>query len=132
MTQPPPTPGRPAAATGWPCTSTTPPARSPLLLQCVGPLVDELDADGLLAGYFFINYWLEGPHVRLRLRPATPAAERRGAAPRRGGGDAFLRSRPALYNVEHRLPLRVLQHAVRHRVRGHRARPTTSGPSRAG
>ncbi|MBO0912918.1 lantibiotic dehydratase C-terminal domain-containing protein, partial [Streptomyces laculatispora] len=38
----------------------------PMLVNCVRPLVDELTAEGLLAGHFFINYWLEGPHVRLR------------------------------------------------------------------
>ncbi|MEV6670856.1 lantibiotic dehydratase C-terminal domain-containing protein [Streptomyces sp. NPDC051162] len=72
----------------------------PLLTQCVGPLVEELAADGLLAGHFFINYWLEGPHVRLRLRPATEAAaaEVRGRAERAVA--AFLRERPALYEVD--------------------------------
>ncbi|MGW5640608.1 lantibiotic dehydratase C-terminal domain-containing protein, partial [Streptomyces sp. NPDC003832] len=40
----------------------------PLLVNCVGPLISELREDGLLAGHFFINYWLEGPHVRLRPR----------------------------------------------------------------
>lgn len=72
----------------------------PLLLECVSPLVDELTADGLLAGYFFINYWLEGPHLRLRLRPANDAAiepvrERAGRAI-----EAFLKARPALYDVK--------------------------------
>ncbi|CAM5695242.1 Lantibiotic biosynthesis protein OS=Streptomyces microflavus OX=1919 GN=Smic_30460 PE=4 SV=1 [Streptomyces microflavus] len=52
----------------------------PFLLHCVRPLVAELEADGLLAGYFFINYWLEGPHVRLRLKPSSPAPNPR--APR--------------------------------------------------
>ncbi|MER5410456.1 lantibiotic dehydratase C-terminal domain-containing protein [Streptomyces sp. NPDC002769] len=72
----------------------------PLLLQCVRPLVDELTEEGLLAGYFFINYWLEGPHLRLRLRPRRAAdapvvRERAHAAL-----DAFLRERPALYEVK--------------------------------
>lgn len=72
----------------------------PLLAQCVGPLLDDLNRDGLLANHFFINYWLEGPHVRLRLRPVTAAAT---AEVRRRAEDAvtgFLRRRPALYNVE--------------------------------
>ncbi|MCX4745738.1 lantibiotic biosynthesis protein [Kitasatospora sp. NBC_01287] len=72
----------------------------PLLLQCVRPLVAELTGQGLLAGYFFLNYWLEGPHLRLRLRPATAAA----AAPVREHAEAaiaaFLRRRPALYQVK--------------------------------
>ncbi|MCC3650934.1 lantibiotic biosynthesis protein [Streptomyces sp. S07_1.15] len=72
----------------------------PLLLQCVRPLVDELAADGLLANWFFINYWLEGPHVRLRIKPSSPEAaeevrRRTGAAI-----DAFLAERPALYEVD--------------------------------
>jgi thiopeptide-type bacteriocin biosynthesis protein len=53
-----------------------------------------------LDGYFFINYWLEGPHLRLRLRPATedavqPVRDRAAAAV-----EEFLRVRPALYHVE--------------------------------
>lgn len=72
----------------------------PLLLQCVKPLVDDLTEEGLLAGYFFINYWLEGPHLRLRLRPRRAAdapvvRERAHAAL-----DTFLRERPALYEVK--------------------------------
>ena len=72
----------------------------PLLLQCVKPLIDELSGEGLLAGYFFINYWLEGPHLRLRLKPATAdaASEVRRRAAR--AIERFLRARPALYHVE--------------------------------
>ncbi|MCW5251147.1 lantibiotic dehydratase C-terminal domain-containing protein [Streptomyces sp. SHP 1-2] len=72
----------------------------PLLVNCVRPLVDSLTGDGLLSGHFFINYWLEGPHVRLRLRPSGPAAE---AEVRRRAEEAirsFLASRPALYEVD--------------------------------
>ncbi|MEU2022988.1 lantibiotic dehydratase C-terminal domain-containing protein [Streptomyces sp. NPDC016469] len=72
----------------------------PMLVDCVRPLVAELTAEGLLAGHFFITYWLEGPHVRLRLRPASPAAapevRRRAEAALTG----FLRTRPALYEVD--------------------------------
>ncbi|MGW4704564.1 lantibiotic dehydratase C-terminal domain-containing protein [Streptomyces sp. NPDC004285] len=72
----------------------------PMLVDCVRPLVARLTEEGLLAGHFFINYWLEGPHVRLRLRPASPAA---AAEVRRRAEEAltaFLRSRPALYEVD--------------------------------
>ncbi|MEV4877662.1 lantibiotic dehydratase C-terminal domain-containing protein [Streptomyces cyaneofuscatus] len=72
----------------------------PFLLHCVRPLVAELEADGLLAGYFFINYWLEGPHVRLRLKPSTPAAEPEVARRTEQAVDAFLAERPALYEVD--------------------------------
>ncbi|MFE4588747.1 lantibiotic dehydratase C-terminal domain-containing protein [Streptomyces laurentii] len=72
----------------------------PLLVKCVRPLVDRLTEDGLIDGYFFINYWLEGPHIRLRLRPSGPDAEaevRQRAEEAIGG---FLKSRPALYEVD--------------------------------
>ncbi|OEV04092.1 lantibiotic dehydratase C-terminal domain-containing protein [Streptomyces oceani] len=72
----------------------------PLLLRCVRPLVDELQAEGLLESYFFINYWLEGPHVRLRMRPATPGAEEEVRRRTDAALDSFLRERPALYEVD--------------------------------
>jgi thiopeptide-type bacteriocin biosynthesis protein len=44
-----------------------------LLTDCVAPLVADLRRRGILDRYFFIRYWLEGPHVRLRLRPKPGA-----------------------------------------------------------
>ncbi|MEV4447191.1 MULTISPECIES: lantibiotic dehydratase C-terminal domain-containing protein [Streptomyces] len=71
----------------------------PVLTEYVKPLVDGLTADGLLARYFFLNYWLEGPHIRLRLKPSTPGhtaeVRRRAEEELR----AFLRARPSLYEV---------------------------------
>ncbi|MCX4510738.1 lantibiotic biosynthesis protein [Streptomyces sp. NBC_01619] len=72
----------------------------PMLLQCVRPLVEQLDSEGLIAGYFFINYWLEGPHVRLRLKPSSPAAEAEVRRRTEEALDAFLAQRPALYEVD--------------------------------
>ncbi|MFD3838830.1 lantibiotic dehydratase C-terminal domain-containing protein [Streptomyces sp. NPDC058642] len=72
----------------------------PLLIECVRPLVDELEAEGLIASYFFINYWLEGPHVRLRLKPATPQAGPEVRRRTEQAIDAFLAARPALYEVD--------------------------------
>ncbi|MEW9553248.1 lantibiotic dehydratase C-terminal domain-containing protein [Nonomuraea sp. NPDC050783] len=46
-----------------------------LIGQAVGGLVRSLDADGLLARFFFLRYWEGGPHLRLRLSPAARAAE---------------------------------------------------------
>jgi thiopeptide-type bacteriocin biosynthesis protein len=71
----------------------------PLLVQCVSPLVRELSADGLINGHFFINYWLEGPHVRLRLRSATAAATAEVRHRSEAAIEAFLRRRPALYEM---------------------------------
>ncbi|MFF5337950.1 lantibiotic dehydratase C-terminal domain-containing protein [Streptomyces sp. NPDC013181] len=72
----------------------------PMLVNCVRPLVAELTAEGLLAGHFFINYWLEGPHVRLRLRPASPAAAPEVRRRAEAALTDFLRTRPALYEVD--------------------------------
>jgi thiopeptide-type bacteriocin biosynthesis protein len=71
-----------------------------VLTECVDPLVRKLTAEGLIDSYFFINYWLEGPHVRLRLRPVNEAA----TATVRERADAaiaeFLRVRPALFAMD--------------------------------
>lgn len=72
----------------------------PLLLQCVRPLVRELRDDGLLHRWFFINYWLEGPHVRLRLLPSSPGKEAEVRTRAERAVDAFLAERPALYQVD--------------------------------
>ncbi|MFE7602594.1 lantibiotic dehydratase C-terminal domain-containing protein [Streptomyces sp. NPDC057494] len=72
----------------------------PMLVDCVRPLVARLTEEGLLAGHFFINYWLEGPHVRLRLRPASRAAAPEVRRRAEEALSAFLRSRPALYEVD--------------------------------
>ena len=72
----------------------------PLLVQCVRPLVEELNSAGLLAGYFFINYWVEGPHVRLRLKPVTAAATEEVCRRAEAAVSGFLRRRPALYKID--------------------------------
>lgn len=45
-----------------------------LLEECVLPLVCELEHEGLVVKTFYINYWLEGGHVRLRLLPRDDKA----------------------------------------------------------
>jgi thiopeptide-type bacteriocin biosynthesis protein len=72
----------------------------PVLLDCVQPLVTDLESDDLLDGWWFINYWLEGPHVRLRLRPSGPAATAEVRARTEAAVAGFLKTRPALYRVE--------------------------------
>ncbi|MDN5806070.1 MAG: hypothetical protein L0I80_04370 [Brevibacterium sp.] len=43
---------------------------SPLVLlsDCVVPLAERLREEELISEYFYINYWLQGSHVRLRVR----------------------------------------------------------------
>jgi Lantibiotic biosynthesis dehydratase C-term len=72
----------------------------PFLLQCARPLVAELTGEGLLSGWFFINYWLEGPHIRLRLRPSSARAAPEVEARATAAVADFLRRRPALYEVK--------------------------------
>jgi hypothetical protein len=73
---------------------------NPLLSDCVVPLLHGLRADGLLQRFFFIRYWMEGPHVRLRLRPRRREDE--GEIRRRAEkeAEAFLARRPALYDLD--------------------------------
>jgi thiopeptide-type bacteriocin biosynthesis protein len=70
----------------------------PVLTDCVQPLVEELGDS--IDGWWFINYWLGGPHVRLRLRPSTPDAAAEVRARTEAALDRFLRTRPALYRLE--------------------------------
>lgn len=43
---------------------------NPLLYECVAPEVARLRDAGLISQFFFIRYWTEGQHVRVRLLPA--------------------------------------------------------------
>lgn len=43
-----------------------------LITSAVAPLVEELSGSDALAGFFFLRYWEGGPHLRLRLLPASP------------------------------------------------------------
>ncbi|MHA6757519.1 lantibiotic dehydratase C-terminal domain-containing protein [Streptacidiphilus sp. PAMC 29251] len=72
----------------------------PLIVDCLEPLIDSLCADGLLAGYFFINYWVEGPHVRLRLKPARVSLTDEVNSRAEAAVQAYLRRRPALYDTQ--------------------------------
>ncbi|MFC4585737.1 lantibiotic dehydratase C-terminal domain-containing protein [Sphaerisporangium corydalis] len=62
----------------------------PLITGVVAPLVAELDAAGLAREFFFLRYWDGGPHLRLRVLPATDgaadAADASGVTDRRTGG----------------------------------------------
>ncbi|MEN2419047.1 lantibiotic dehydratase C-terminal domain-containing protein [Streptomyces rimosus] len=75
----------------------------PLLTTCVKPLFAELRTAGLVEEYFFLNYWLEGPHVRVRFRladQADQAAREEVISRAEEAIAAFLRRRPSLYEVK--------------------------------
>ncbi len=92
----------------------------PLLTECVGPLVRRLRERGLVHRYFFINYWLEGPHVRLRIQPASDAVSEQVRLETVQAVTAFLARRPALYSVQGRLLRGHAEHPARPRVQRRR------------
>lgn len=72
----------------------------PMVVDCIRPLVDELTGQGLLDSYFYLNYWQEGPHVRLRLKPRTAADEPAVREAAEAAVQRFLKTRPALYEMD--------------------------------
>jgi thiopeptide-type bacteriocin biosynthesis protein len=73
---------------------------NPMLVECVAPLARQLRADRLIDGFFFIKYWMEGPHVRVRMRPA-PGVDTEAVRARMDAAlQEFLRRRPALYEAD--------------------------------
>ncbi len=46
-----------------------------VLEECIIPLAESLAIEGRIVEYFYINYWLEGSHVRLRVRVAAADLE---------------------------------------------------------
>lgn len=74
----------------------------PLLVDAVGPVVDGLRRDGLLESWFFIRYWMEGPHLRVRLKPRRMGDQQMVVERLFSALDAFLDDRPALYEMDER------------------------------
>ena len=73
---------------------------NPMLVEGVAPLIERLRERGLIERWFFIKYWLEGPHVRLRVLPAAGADPDEVRAEVDAALQAFLRRRPALYEAD--------------------------------
>jgi thiopeptide-type bacteriocin biosynthesis protein len=70
-----------------------------LIVNCIAPLVEELREQGLIRRYFFIKYWVEGPHVRLRFLPARDADVEKLKWLAEQAITSFLQRRPALYSL---------------------------------
>lgn len=68
-----------------------------LLVNCIAPLIDDLRAQGLLRRYFFIKYWLEGPHIRLRILPMQITDETRIKVLAEEAITRFLQEHPAFF-----------------------------------
>ncbi|WBQ05865.1 thiopeptide-type bacteriocin biosynthesis protein [Kribbella sp. CA-293567] len=73
---------------------------NPILVEAVRPLVAELRRDELIDRWFFIKYWMEGPHLRVRFRPARPELREEVTKRATAAIEAFLARRPALYDTD--------------------------------
>ncbi|MEV0615172.1 lantibiotic dehydratase C-terminal domain-containing protein [Nonomuraea sp. NPDC050404] len=73
---------------------------NPLLTECLAPLTKDLRERRLIQRYFFIRYWQEGTHVRLRMLPSTPAVATEVRAVAESAVDAFFGRRPALFRLD--------------------------------
>lgn len=68
-----------------------------LLVHGIAPLIADLREQGLIQRYFFIKYWLEGLHIRLRLLPALGGDEEKIKHLATRAIATFLEQHPALY-----------------------------------
>ena len=73
---------------------------NPILVEAVRPLVAELRRDELIDHWFFIKYWMEGPHLRVRFRPTRPELREEVTSRATAALEAFLVRRPALYDTD--------------------------------
>jgi thiopeptide-type bacteriocin biosynthesis protein len=68
-----------------------------LLKHGIAPAVDALRDQNLVSQYFFIRYWEQGPHVRLRLRAAGEAQEGASREVAESMIDKYLSRRPSVF-----------------------------------
>lgn len=73
---------------------------NPMITDCLIPLVTELRQRSIIKRYFFIKYWLEGPHIRLRLLPADGVSESKVKTEIEPVIEQYLMWRPALYSAD--------------------------------
>lgn len=71
-----------------------------LLTECISPLVEQMQNRGLVRRFFFIRYWENGPHVRLRLSPAKPEYEDEIKTLVERQCHEFFERRPALWEFD--------------------------------
>ncbi|WP_170134135.1 lantibiotic dehydratase C-terminal domain-containing protein [Murinocardiopsis flavida] len=71
--------------------------RTPILQHCTGPVVRDLRERGLISDWYFLRHWLEGKHLRLRVRPTSLAALPQVQDALETAVAAFLTERPSVY-----------------------------------
>ena len=69
---------------------------NPLLYECIAPEVSRMRRAGLVSRFFFIRYWTEGQHVRVRLLPADGIDPNRVRSEFESAVNSFLARRPFL------------------------------------
>lgn len=72
---------------------------NPIIVEAIRPLVARLRDAGTIDGWFFIKYWMDGPHVRLRVRPRHANLHAEVDREVVDALEAFLARRPALYET---------------------------------
>jgi thiopeptide-type bacteriocin biosynthesis protein len=75
-------------------------AQDDLLLDCIRPLAATLRDDGVIDGFFFLRYFEEGPHVRVRTRVPDDASADAAAARIDSALHEFLTQRPSRGRLE--------------------------------
>ena len=75
-------------------------ASRPLIVECVTPLIAKLKAHAVITQYFFMNYWLEGPHLRLRIKLASETVAAEVEVMVLETLRRFLVERPAVYSIK--------------------------------
>lgn len=73
---------------------------TPIITDCVKPFVERKRAEGILAQWFFIRYWLEGPHLRVRILPTSTEVTDQLRNDFLEEVNKFLDHRPALYETD--------------------------------
>jgi hypothetical protein len=73
---------------------------NPMLLEALEPLANDLRERGLIQHYFFIRYFQEGPHIRLRLLLKEGVMEEEVKREAEEAINAYLKRRPAFYRAD--------------------------------
>jgi hypothetical protein len=82
----------------------------------VEPLLGDLRSRNLISGYFFINYWLLGQHVRLRLKPTSPMAVPEVRERAETAIKTFIATKPSLYEGRPENAMRVYKEMLEREV----------------
>jgi len=71
-----------------------------LLLHAIAPLIEQLREQGLLQRWFFIKYWVEGFHLRVRLLPAPDADPDQVQQRAKAAVARYMQEHPAFYHPD--------------------------------